>query len=83
MDFEKALKLIKKGSKLRRKGWDKSKLSIFVVHNATYPLFDKTNGSKLTGLMSSFIAISTNYSYVIPWTPDCLDLLANDWEIVK
>lgn len=83
MDFGKALELLRKGSILKRKDWDKTKLGIKFICNATYPQFDKRNGSKLTGDLAEFIVIDTTYRCSMPYTPTSEDLLAWDWEEVK
>ena len=83
LDFGQALCLCKRGVKVVRKGWNDTKLYVHIVHNAVYPQLDKSNGSKLSGIMASFIVIHTSDSYDIPWVPNQNDMLANDWSIVK
>lgn len=69
MDFSEALKLLVKGEKLKRKGWNGQNQYV------------KTFKSEVCGDM--FIIVNIQKDTINSWHPSISDLFANDWEIHK
>ena len=70
MTFSEALKHIKNGKKLTRKGWNGK--GMFIT------LQTPTQKSKMT---LPYIYMKTTNDEFIPWTPSQTDLLSEDWTI--
>lgn len=69
MDFSLALTNLKKGEKLKRKGWNGKHLYV------------KSFNSDICGDM--FIITNEATNTVNSWIPSVSDLYAEDWEIIK
>lgn len=78
-NFSEAIKLLKHGFKLRRKGWNGK--GIFIE------LQKPDENSKMTQpyvyIVTSFLQSDNTWAPkgVVPWAPSQTDLLAEDWEV--
>ena len=83
--FEWALKQLKSGSKVARKGWNGKGMFIFLVPGSTF----KASKPPLTGIYPegteieyhAHIDMKTAQGYIVPWLASQTDILANDWVI--
>ena len=76
MDFSGALKHLKKGGRISRKGWNGKGMFI--------RLFDTNPDRSLRsdGLRGSpFLELKTVDNLCVPWTPNQIDLLTDDWQL--
>ncbi len=67
-DFGWALKVLKAGKRVTRKGWHKEAMFLKLENSC--------------GGMEPFISITVEDGYTIPWLASQADMLANDWEEV-
>jgi hypothetical protein len=87
MDFSDALRLIKKGERLARSGWNGKGMFIFLVPGSTF----EVNRPPLLGIYPEgtkinyhgHVDMKTADNMVVPWLCSQTDLLANDWEIAQ
>ena len=81
MDFSEALKSIKEGKQVARKGWNGKDMFIYYVPANTYKaqtdVARKTFGDDVPYL--AYIAMKTVDGSVVPWLASQTDLLADDW----
>lgn len=85
MTFSKALKKIKEGKRVTRKGWNGKGMFIFLVPGSIF----KVNGAPLLGIYPegteidyhAHIDIKTADDKVVPWLASQTDILAEDWDI--
>lgn len=91
MTFGHALKALKEGKKVARKGWNGKEagkdMFLYLVPAGAYsPCTEvaKTLVNK-DGLVdyAPYIAMKTAQGYVVPWLASQTDLLSDDWEIVE
>ncbi|KRN13451.1 hypothetical protein IV37_GL000173 [Fructilactobacillus fructivorans] len=68
MDFGDALKLMKQGSYVARKGWNGKNMYIGI----TYPDIDNR-------ATKPYISMKTADNEIIPWLASQTDVLADDW----
>ena len=86
-DFSEALKFLKQGLCVARKGWNGKNMFIYYVSEGKYlvkmeaakPLADEN------GLVSygAYIAMKTAQGNVVPWLASQTDLLSTDWTVVE
>lgn len=84
--FSTALELIKKGSKVRRSGWNGKGMFVFLVGGSTFvtnrePLISVL-GEGVTVNYHAHIDMYTADKKVVPWLASQTDILAEDWETV-
>lgn len=87
MDFDEALRLIKRGKAVKRRGWNGQEQWLHYVKPKDFPV---ESDSALTNVqpigsmagMNPFIAIRTKDGVSTPWLASQADLLASDWETV-
>ncbi len=70
--FSVALEYLKKGYKVAKKSWHKEGMFLEIQN--------PTETSKMT---ASYIYITIDNEYRIPWHPSQADMLENDWMVVK
>jgi hypothetical protein len=81
MDFSDALRLVKKGHRLARAGWNGRSMFIFYAETAhatpakTWPTGQVT--------YDPHIDLRTATGHFVPWLASQTDLLADDWETVR
>ncbi|MBN1684592.1 MAG: DUF2829 domain-containing protein [Gammaproteobacteria bacterium] len=72
MDFSEALHALKRGERIRRAEWE---------HEGKWIAMEKA--STKSGIMSlPYVYMKTGQGYLIPWLPDHVDLLAEDWQLM-
>lgn len=71
MDFGNALRLLKEGSHLQRKGWNGK--DMYIAYQSPTPL------SKMT---LPYIYMKMADNNLVPWLASQTDILAEDWKIV-
>jgi len=87
LSFSSALRYLKDGNKLARKGWNGKDMFLYLVPgsrfivnraplNAIYP-----EGTEID--YHAHIDMKTAQGYCVPWLASQADLLSDDWVIVK
>lgn len=90
-DFAWALRMLKDGHgyKLRRAGWADG---AFVVLQKGYPdgIPINKNTAEATGMLEGttcrflpYLMLKTATRDFVPWLPNMVDILANDWELAE
>lgn len=84
MDFGDAIKKIKAGNKMTRKGWNGKNMFVYYVPENRYPAQTEAARSTFgdTVPYKGYIALKTTDNDVVPWLASQTDLLADDWEHV-
>lgn len=86
MNFGKAIKLLKKGNKLARIGWNGKGMFLYYVPAASYPPSTEIAKKAFNNEdvpYGAYIAIKTAQGNVIPWCASQADILAEDWEVIE
>lgn len=87
IDFGEALRAIKRGEKVARKGWNGKGMFVYYVPANKYPV--QTGAAKShfgEGAMvpyNAYMAIKNVDDSVSTWVPSVNDCLAEDWSIVS
>lgn len=84
MDFSDALREIKSGRRMTRRGWNAPGQFVFHVPGSTF----RVNRPPLLGIYESgtevnyhdHVDLRTAQGQIVPWTPTQGDLFASDWE---
>lgn len=76
MDFSEALKELKKGKNVTRKGWY-GQHYLTLIKGASYPYASESNPGDI--LIEDFIAIFPQKGGCIPWLCTQSDMLFDDW----
>ncbi len=82
-DFSQALKFIKEGLRVTRKGWNGKKMYVFLVPGSTF----KVNRPPLLGIYPegtvinyhAHVDMKTADGTIVPWLCSQTDMLAEDW----
>ena len=85
MDFGEAIKKLKNGKPVQRKGWNGKGQFVYYVPAAKYPAM--TEVAKLiaeNGNVSynAYLALKTVQGSVSTWVPSITDLFAEDWIVL-
>jgi len=87
LDFSDALKALKNGKKVARKGWNGKGMWIKLVAQDHYELLDATISEFKRGPdwnLESFIVMYTAQDKLQPgWLASQADMLAEDWEVLS
>lgn len=86
-DFSWALRMLKQGRKVARRGWNGKGMFLFLVQGSTF----KVNRAPLLGIYPEgtevnyqpHIDMKTADDTVVPWLASQSDLLSDDWDIVE
>jgi hypothetical protein len=86
-DFGVALKKLRTGDKVTRNGWNGKGMFIFLVPGSVFTV----NRRPLLGIYEEgteityhpHIDMKTAQGYIVPWIASQVDLLSEDWEVVK
>lgn len=86
MDFGHALKLLKRGERVARSGWNGKDMFIFLVPGSTF----EVNRAPLLGIYPEGTVIDyrdrldmrTADGQIVPWVASQTDVLASDWCLV-
>jgi hypothetical protein len=85
LDFSEALKGVKNGHCVTRKGWNSKEMYIFLVNGSRFlvtrePLLSIIGeGTEVS--YHGHIDMKTADGQIVPWVASQVDILANDWEI--
>ena len=86
MDFGDAVRALKDGKKVARKGWNGKGMFLYYVPPGAYSPCTEIAKSLVNedGLVpyAPYIAMKTAQGYVVPWLSSQTDILSDDWEIV-
>lgn len=86
MDFGDAVRALKEGKKVARKGWNGKGMFLYFVPAGNYSPCTEVAKQLVNedGLVpyAPYIAMKTAQGYVVPWLASQTDILSNDWEIV-
>lgn len=86
MNFSGALKALKEGNKLARKGWNGKDMFIFLVDGSEFEVnrapLNKfyEEGTKVK--YHAHIDMKTADGMIVPWLASQADLLSDDWDLV-
>lgn len=87
MDFSDALRLVTRGHRISRRGWNGQ--GMYVVYQAGYPdgIPINANTAAATGLPEGttcsfrpYLMMRTAQDDFVPWVASQTDLLADDWQ---
>lgn len=90
MDFSDALKCVKLGVKISRKGWNGK--GMYVTYQKAYPdgIPINKNTSEATGLAEGthckflpYLMMKTADNSFVPWLASQTDILADDWFVER
>ena len=82
MDFGEALKILKKGGRVCRKGWNGKGMFLFLVSGASFDR-EAVPGEPFPELVLDTICVKTAQdNIVMGWLASQTDMLAEDWEEV-
>lgn len=73
-DFSEALKLLKRGRRVARSGWNGKSMWVQLVRDQPGP-----TGSPFQS--RAFLEMKDSSDCLVPWVPSQTDLLAVDWEL--
>lgn len=87
LDFGNALRALRRGEKVARKGWNGDSMFLFLVPGSVF----QVNRPPLLGIYPEgteinyqpHIDMRTAQGTVVPWLASQTDVLAEDWFIVK
>lgn len=88
MDFGSALKLLKQGKAVSRRGWNGKGMFVYLVGAGRYPPSTPTGEllakQQIDGKVPylPYLALKSVNGEVVPWLASQTDVLANDWEPV-
>lgn len=71
-NFGVALEYLKKGFKVTKKSWHKEGMYL-----------ELQNSTELSKMTASYVYITIDNDYRIPWHPSQADMLEEDWQVVK
>lgn len=77
--FDDVIRYLKRGAKVKRKGWNGKKQYLVLIdpyHNDNFVLTESEN---ISGTLYPYIAIKTDYNVISPWAASPADMLAKDW----
>ena len=87
MNFGEALKKLKEGRKVRRKGCNGKGMFIYYVPKGEYKpctvIAEQLVNENGLVEYGAYIAIKTVQGKVVPWLASQTDILAEDWEVVQ
>lgn len=86
MDFGEAIKAMKCGKSVTRRGWNGKGMFIYYVPEGRYEpctrIAEKFVGDDGKVAYRAYIAMKTAQGDVVPWSIAMSDVIENDWEVV-
>ena len=76
--FGEAVKYLKRGYKVTRKGWNGKGMYLFKSPKMGCQMYEKYTGKEINDLQE-FIALKTVDDTLVPWLPSQTDVLSEDW----
>lgn len=85
MTFGDAIKAVKQGKKVARKGWNGKGMFVYYVPPAIYDTQTDAAKEEFGKYVTyeAYLAIKTVKETVSTWVPSVGDCLAEDWEVVE
>jgi hypothetical protein len=86
LDFGAALKMLKLGFKVARKGWNGLGMFAYMVPANAYPANTEAAKSHFGDSLvpyRAYFALKTAQDDIATWVPSGSDIIAEDWEVVK
>lgn len=84
MDFGDAIKLLKEGKKLQRKGWNGKNQYIELATNISYTNIDgNVINAEHDAIGNKVIAFVGTSGVQMGWLSSQADMLAEDWQIIE
>lgn len=77
--FSEAVKYLRRGMKVSRKGWNGKGQYVRMVDPYNDPAFQVIEKADIDGTMYPYFALKNAQNGFIPWIPSTGDLLADDW----
>ena len=85
-DFGQAIKCLKEGKRLSRKGWNGSGMYAYYVPANSYPATTEIAKKEFGGDLvpyRPYLALKTAQNDIATWNPSTSDCLAEDWFVVE
>lgn len=76
--FGEAVKYLKRGYKVTRKGWNGKGMYLFKSPKMGCQIYEKYTGKEINDLQE-FIVMKTVDDTLVPWLPSQTDVLSEDW----
>jgi hypothetical protein len=85
VDFGEAIRLLKDGKKVSRKGWNGLGMYAYYVPANSYPATTESARKEFGELVPyrAYLALKTAQKDVSTWNPSTTDCLAEDWFVVE
>jgi hypothetical protein len=87
VDFGEAIRLLKSGKKVSRKGWNGSGMYAYYVPANSYPvsteIAKKEFGENALVPYRAYLALKTAQNDIATWNPSTSDCLAEDWFVIE
>lgn len=87
MDFSQALKEVKQGNAIQRRGWNDKGMFVYLVPGNSYPVNTEIAqtffGKDALVPYEPYFALKNVTDTVSTWVPSVNDCLADDWEILQ
>lgn len=83
VSFSEALRLLKNGKKVARKGWNGKGMFLLHVPSEKWGIIDKIGLGIPKGNLLSWIGMKTADNKFVPWLASQSDILAEDWIVVE
>lgn len=81
--FGDAVKYLKRGMKVKRKGWNAENQYIFYIDPYKNENFHIIEHASMIGTLYPYLAIKTNYNGVVHWMPSQTDCISEDWTFAE
>lgn len=81
--FGEALRKLKQGKKVKRKGWNGKNQFLILLENNSAILYDQDENVEDVLVLHEFVAIKTVQNTLVPWLASQTDMLGEDWEVVE
>ena len=81
--FGEAIKYLKRGMKVARKGWNGKRMYIRYVDLYTDKAYRVTEHEPIDGTLLPYIAMKTADNGFVPWIASQADMIAEDWVFVE
>ena len=82
-NFGEALKYLKRGLKVARKGWNGKEMYLLLVPSENWGIIDKIGLGIPKGNLLDWIGMKTADGKFVPWLASQTDMLAEDWIFVE
>lgn len=77
--FGDAIKYMKRGLKVKRKGWNGKNQYVRIVDHYNDKAFQMIEKEEVNGTLHPYFSLKNEQNEFIPWVPSTGDMLAEDW----